>query len=99
MAVYEKTKSTDCLSYDYRINCSADDVTGLAISPKMRADICGCNQCSQNIQDDFSIIHVAEGALHEIPIYYSESMNYLSQPIMILIPQVTKNTFKERKTL
>ncbi len=48
-----------------RINRSADDAAGLAISEKMRAQVRGLNQAIRNAQDGISMIQTAEGALQE----------------------------------
>lgn len=60
-----KRKSTEKLSSGYRINRSADDAAGLSISEKMRWQMRGLNQASENIQDGISLIQVADGALDE----------------------------------
>lgn len=60
-----KAKATERLSSGYRINRAADDAAGLTISEKMRYQIRGLNQASENIQDGISLIQVAEGALAE----------------------------------
>ncbi len=62
----KKTKSTEKLSSGYRINRSADDAAGLAISEKMRAQIRGLNQASRNIGDGISLVQTAEGGMQEI---------------------------------
>lgn len=61
-----KAKSTEKLSSGYRINRSADDAAGLAISEKMRRQIRGLNQGVENIEDGISFLQVADGAMHEI---------------------------------
>ena len=61
-----KTKSTEKLSSGYRINRSADDAAGLAISEKMRRQIRGLTQASANCQDGISFCQVADGAINEI---------------------------------
>lgn len=61
-----KKKSTEKLSSGYRINRSADDAAGLAISEKMRRQIRGLNQASQNIQDGIGFCQVADGYLNEV---------------------------------
>lgn len=58
--------STKRLSTGYRINCAADDAAGLTISEKLRWQIRGLNQASENIQDGISLIQVADGALTEV---------------------------------
>ena len=59
-------KTTEKLSSGYRINRSADDAAGLAISEKMRRQIRGLTQASTNAQDGISMVQSAEGALNEI---------------------------------
>ena len=58
-------KSTEKLSSGYRINRAADDAAGLSISEKMRGQIRGLNQASDNAQNGVSLIQTAEGALNE----------------------------------
>lgn len=48
-----------------RINRAADDAAGLSISEKMRSQIRGLDQASNNAQDGISLIQTAEGALNE----------------------------------
>lgn len=62
----KKTKSTEKLSSGYRINRSADDAAGLAISEKMRRQIRGLNQAARNIMDGVGYVQTAEGALNEV---------------------------------
>lgn len=60
-----KSKAAERLSSGYRINRTADDAAGLTISEKMRWQIRGLNQASDNIQNGISLIQVADGALEE----------------------------------
>ena len=60
------SKSTEKLSSGYRVNRAADDAAGLSISEKMRSQIRGLNQASDNAQNGQSLIQTAEGALNEI---------------------------------
>ncbi len=59
-------KSCERLASGYRINRSADDAAGLAISEKMRAQINGLSQASNNISDGINYVQVADGALQEV---------------------------------
>lgn len=59
-------KVTEKLSSGYKINRSADDAAGLAISEKMRRQIRGLTQASINAQDGISLMQVADGALTEV---------------------------------
>ncbi len=62
----KSAKSTERLSSGYRINRSADDAAGLAISEKMRRQIRGLQQGAHNAQDGISMVQVADGAMNEI---------------------------------
>ena len=59
-------RQTEKLSSGYKINRSADDAAGLAISEKMRRQIRGLTQASANAQDGISMVQSAEGALNEM---------------------------------
>ena len=61
----QQQKSTEKLSSGYKINRAADDAAGLTISEKMRSQIRGLNQASDNAADGISLIQTAEGALNE----------------------------------
>jgi len=61
----QQAKSSEKLSSGYKINRAADDAAGLTISEKMRSQIRGLNQASDNAQDGISLIQTAEGALNE----------------------------------
>ncbi|MCL2627886.1 MAG: flagellin [Oscillospiraceae bacterium] len=54
------------LSSGKRINRSADDAAGLAISERMRSQIMGALTASRNTQDGISLIQTAEGGLQSI---------------------------------
>lgn len=54
------------LSSGYKINSSADDPAGCAISEKMRMQIRGLNQADNNAADGESVLNTAEGALQEV---------------------------------
>lgn len=64
--IRKKTKSTEKLSSGFRINRAADDAAGLSISEKMRNQIRNLNQALDNIEDGFSFVHTADGALDEV---------------------------------
>lgn len=59
-------KTLEKLSSGYRINRSADDAAGLAISEKMRASIAALEQAENNVQDGISLVQTADGAMQEI---------------------------------
>ena len=59
-------KNLDKLSSGYRINRSADDAAGLAISEKMRLTVSALNQAKNNVMDGISLVQTADGAMQEI---------------------------------
>jgi len=59
------TKNMEKLSSGLRINRAGDDASGLAVSEKLRSQIRGLNQASQNAQNGISFIQVSEGYLQE----------------------------------
>lgn len=59
-------KTLEKLSSGKRINRSADDAAGLAISQKMEAQVRGLRQASRNSLDGVSLIQTTEGALNEV---------------------------------
>lgn len=58
-------QSLERLSSGMRVNRSADDASGLAISEKMRAQVRGLNMALRNARDGISLIQTTEGALNE----------------------------------
>lgn len=60
------TDSLEKLSSGQRINKSADDAAGLAISENLKAEIRGNQQASRNANDGVSLVQVAEGGMNEI---------------------------------
>ena len=58
-------KSMEKLSSGMKINRAGDDASGLAVSEKMRAQIRGLNQASENAQNGISFIQTTEGYLQE----------------------------------
>lgn len=54
------------LSSGFRINKSADDAAGLAISENMKAQIRSAVQARRNANDGISLVQTAEGSLTEI---------------------------------
>ncbi len=65
-ATNSQARSLEKLSSGFAINRAADDAAGLAISEKMRAQIRGLDQASQNAEDGISYLQTAEGALTEV---------------------------------
>ena len=66
ITVGNQAKATEKLSSGYQINRAADDAAGLTISEKMRSQIRGLTQASDNAQDGISCVQTAEGALQEV---------------------------------
>lgn len=58
-------KTLQALSTGLRINSSADDAAGFAVSQKMRAQLSGIDTAIRNARDGVSLIDTAEGALGE----------------------------------
>lgn len=58
--------NTEKLSSGYKINRAADDAAGLAISEKMRRQIRGLNQGTENMQDGVSWVQIGDGAMEEV---------------------------------
>ena len=59
------SKDMEKLSSGERINRAGDDASGLAVSEKMRSQIRGLNQASQNASNGISFIQTTEGSLQE----------------------------------
>lgn len=62
----DMSNSSEKLSSGYRINKSADDAAGLAISENLRGKVRGLNQAKRNANDGVSLIQVAESGLTEV---------------------------------
>lgn len=60
------SNSLERLSSGQRINKSADDAAGLAVSESLRARIASLNVAKRNASDGISYIQVAEGGLNEV---------------------------------
>ncbi len=80
-------KSTEKLSSGYKINRASDDPSGLAISQKLRQQIRGLDNASQNSLDGISVLQTAEGALAEI--------NTILQRMRELTIQAQNGTYTE----
>jgi len=59
------SRNMEKLSSGLRINKAGDDASGLAVSEKMRSQIRGLKQASQNAANGISFIQTAEGYLQE----------------------------------
>ncbi|MDD9950104.1 MAG: flagellin FliC, partial [Zetaproteobacteria bacterium] len=59
-------KSMERLASGQRINRSADDAAGLAVSERIRARIRSLDVAKRNASDAISYIQTAEGSLNEI---------------------------------
>lgn len=62
----DMSSSLDKLSSGYRINKSADDAAGLAISENLRGQVRGLNVAKRNANDAISLVQVAEGSMNEM---------------------------------
>jgi flagellin len=58
-------ESIEKLSSGSRINKSADDASGLAVSEKLRSQIRGLNQAERNLQNGVSFVQTTEAYLEE----------------------------------
>ncbi len=59
-------KVMERLSSGLRINSSADDAAGMAISKKLSTQVKGLEQANRNAMDGISMIQTAEGTLNEV---------------------------------
>lgn len=62
----EVASSIERLASGQRINKSADDAAGLAVSERIRARLSGMDVAKRNANDGISYIQVAEGGLNEM---------------------------------
>jgi flagellin len=99
-------KNMEKLSSGFRINRAGDDASGLAVSEKMRSQIRGLNQASQNAQNGISFIQTTEGYLQETEdimqrirelsvqsangIYTEEDRMYIQVEVSALIDEVDR---------
>jgi flagellin len=60
------TKILEKLSSGKEVNRAADNVSGMAISEKMKAQIRGLEQAAKNTDDGISLTQVAQGGLQQI---------------------------------
>jgi len=58
--------SMERLSSGYRINKSADDAAGLAISESLRGKVRGLGVAQRNANDAVSLVQIAEGSMNEM---------------------------------
>ena len=62
----DMSQSLERLSSGYRINKSADDAAGLAITENLRGTVRGLNVAKRNANDAVSLVQVAEGSMNEM---------------------------------
>jgi flagellin len=62
----ELSQATERLASGSRINRSADDAAGLAVSESLRAKTRGLNQARRNANDGISLVQVAESGMSEM---------------------------------
>ena len=60
------SSSMEKLSSGLKLNHASDNPSGMAISNKMKAQIRGLDQASQNASDGTSVIQIVDGALGEV---------------------------------
>lgn len=60
------SNSIERLSSGLKLNHASDDAAGVAIATKMRAQIKGLDQASQNASDGISVVETTDGALQEV---------------------------------
>ena len=77
------------LSSGYRINRSADDAAGLAISENMKAQLRSIAQAKRNANDGISLVQTAEGAMAEV--------NNLGVRLRELAVQASSDTVGEKE--
>lgn len=65
------SKSLERLSSGLKLNHASDNAAGMAISHKMKTQIGGINQASNNAYNGISVIQIAEGALNEVGVILS----------------------------
>lgn len=87
-------KTYEKLSSGYKINRAADDAAGLSISEKMRGQISGLQQASQNIQDGMSLINVAESGLGQI-----QNPNLVRMRELVIQAANDTNTLEDRQKI
>lgn len=61
-----KAQNMEKLASGYKVNRAADDAAGLFISEKMRRQIRGLSQASDNCQEGISLVQIADGAMAEV---------------------------------
>ena len=89
-------KDMEKLSSGMRINRAGDDASGLAVSEKMRSQIRGLNQASQNASNGISFIQTTEGYLQELAvqsangIYSDEDRMQIQVEISQLVSEVDR---------
>lgn len=82
------TNSVQRLSSGLKINCAADDPSGMAISQKMKTQIRGLDRATDNSNDGISVLQTAEGALTEV--------HSMLQRMNELAVQSANGTYKEK---
>ncbi len=64
--VSKRNRTLERLSTGYRINRSADDAAGLAVSEKLQLQVSGTEQAGSNVKDAISLVQTGEAAMQEI---------------------------------
>ena len=88
------SNSIQKLSSGYKINSSADDPAGCAISEKMRVQLRGLSQSDNNVTDGISVLNTAEGGLIEIQSMLTRMMSFLYRLPMMSIQMMKEVPFR-----
>lgn len=80
-------KTLERLSTGYKVNRSADDAAGLAVSEKMRAQITGLGRAESNAKEGIYLVQTAEGALDE--------MHEMARRLLALAEQSANGTYDD----
>lgn len=86
---------TERLVSGLRINRSADDTSGLAISEKLRAGIAGLAQANRNTQQGINLIQTADGGLGEIQTILGRMRDLAVQAASDTVSQVNREAIAQ----
>ncbi|MEW5692637.1 MAG: flagellin [Candidatus Hydrogenedentota bacterium] len=66
LTIARQNLALERLTSGLRINRSADDPAGLAVSERLRTQVLGLHQAQRNSEDAISLVQIAEGGLQQI---------------------------------
>ena len=92
------SKSLERLSSGLKLNHASDNAAGMAISHKMKTQIGGINQASNNAYNGISVIQTAEGALNEIGVILSRMRELAVQASNDTYTDIDRETINEEIT-